>query len=76
MTREEAIEVVKSNWPSAHYTMLAKALTVLIAHDDTIRRADKTVPLAMLKVAYATKTDEELRSVAARYGYKVEEGTP
>jgi len=45
MTREEAIEVVKSNWPSAHYTMLAKALTVLIAHDDTIRRADKTVPM-------------------------------
>ena len=38
MTREEAIEVVKSNWPPAHYTMLAEALTVLITHDEAIRR--------------------------------------
>lgn len=42
MTNEEAIEVIKSNWPSDRYTALREALTLAIkALKITSRKMDR-----------------------------------
>ncbi len=69
-TRAEAKVERDLDWGGAVNEKLQSQL------EDKLRMREagcKTVPMEMLKVAYAAKTDEELRSVAARYGYKVED---
>ena len=63
MTREDAIEAIKCNWPDSRYTILREALDMAISalrQQDHFREATKKVePLTNAK-KIRSMTDEEL----------------
>jgi hypothetical protein len=49
MTPEEAIIIIKANWPPANYTMLTEALITLINRDEEQARTIRALKDALIK---------------------------
>ena len=62
MTREEAIEAIKCNWPDSRYTILREALDMAISALQQETVADRNEPLTM----------DELRKMDGEPVYSVE----
>ena len=67
MTREEAIEAIKCNWPDSRYTILREALGMAVKALEDV--TDKNVGKMTNADRIRAMTDEELAELLFRVGY-------
>ena len=72
MTREEAIEAIKCNWPDSRYTILREALDMAISalrQQDHFRDLTKKVEPLTNAQKIRSMSDEELAECLFQIGY-------
>ena len=67
MTRKDAIEAIKCNWPDSRYTILREALDMAVKALEDV--TDKNVGKMTNADRIRAMTDEELAELLFRVGY-------
>ena len=67
MTREEAIEAIKCNWPDSRYTILREALDMAVKALEDV--TDKNVEKMTNAQKIRSMSDEELAECLFQIGY-------
>ncbi len=69
MTREEAIEAIKCNWPDSRYTILREALDMAVKALEDV--TDKNVGKMTNADRIRTMSDEELAKLLCCTGWRM-----